>query len=263
MKKSFIFLLTFFLASSSYAQWKNNTSTDDRIRTLQIQVGQNFGYFKDLNFSPLNYKMDGILFSADHIRTTKKGNILRYHLDYGQGNLTSSASERFTSGYLIGSAKFDFWKKLNTQNKNLTILLGPGYGFDFDYYEFENQDAISFLVGHNLNVGGMVKYNLNEKHTLSSSFSLSLLSFVNRPPYAGFDEQLEIEADKPLKLLTSVETASLNKYISFDWGLNYTYQMTSKLDLNLGYNLKYQRYNDVKQFTQAQNQINLGLTYKF
>ena len=263
MKRSFIFLLTFFLASTTYAQKENNTSTDNRNNELQIKVGENFGYFKDLNFSPLNYRMNGIVFSADHIRTTKKENTLRYQLSYGQGEMTTTAAERFTSNYIIGAAKFDFWKKLNTQHENLTVLLGPGYSFDFDYYEYENQDALSFLIAHNLNVGGMVKYNLNEKHSLSSQFSLGLLSLVNRPPFSGFDEQLEIDADKPLKLITDVETVSLSKYTAFDLGFNYAYQMSSKLDLNVGLNFKYQRYKDVKQFTQVQNQFNLGLTYKF
>src|SRR5262245_61281698 len=103
-----LLLLLAVLWNASYAQ--SDAKASDQIA---FEIGPHFGYLRDLNFSPLNYREPGLLFSLAYNHTNKKENLLfTADVDYVPGKLKTDVSEYFTTNFFMVNVEASLLFKL-------------------------------------------------------------------------------------------------------------------------------------------------------
>jgi len=240
---------------------KLTAQEENRNNRIGLSLANNIGYFKDSNFSTLNYKQSGQTLGLQY--TKLKKNRFNVRLDFSPSELNSDFSEVFKAAHLIGNLSLQYQWRMPSQNDKLQWYVGPEYKSNLNLIDFRGFFAFSALIAHSLNVSGTAYYQIGERHRLKGSFAIPIVSIMVRPPYNGYDEALAVNENNPLKLITNGKPMSINKYQAFDLGLEYDFQLLKCLDIKLGYALHYQRVKDVHTLVHAQNQIILGTTIKF
>lgn len=253
--------ILFFLILSCVQVFSQRENTNYK-NGIGIQINPiSIGYLKDSNFSPLNNSEKGIEFGLSYFR--QKKNTFLLELRFGHNNISTANIDFLATTHLQGNLILDYHFNKNTNNEKLKYFFGPQYKFNFNFIS-DNRDLVfSYSVAHNFSAVGGIKYQLSDRHSLVSSLSLPIFSLIIQPPYNGFNEALEVNSDKPLKLITDGKFLSFNKYQAFNFAFNYTYLLSKRLDLMLGYELHYQRINDLHLFIHAQHQFLLKTTINF
>ena len=120
----FIQLITYCLAlfiaiTNSFGQ------TFSPQKELGITIGYNYGYFKDLNYSPLNYQQKGVVIAFDYTFFNKRNSdLMNIHLGFTPNKVETNTAEYFTADFYNGVIQFDYLKKLNITKNKLTTYLG-------------------------------------------------------------------------------------------------------------------------------------------
>lgn len=253
-----IILFIFFLLFSCLSRVKGQENQ------IGFDLGFNQGFLKDLNFSPLNYQEGGLLYSLDYVRKQSKGKgILSIDADFSFGKLQTAASESFISEQTLFNLELSYLRKINLENQNWQFYLGGQYNSYLQILDWNDFDSFSFLATHGIGLKGFTAYKINDKNSIQSTFFLPLIQNLVRPPYNGIDEYIIENQDNILKILTHGKPAVFNKYIAFDWKVNYIYVLNSRLNLRISYLLRYQNVNEINKFIQLQNQFTTGLLLKF
>ncbi len=249
-----------FASTSSYGQLTNFSNKE-----LGVTVGYNYGYFKDLNYSPLNYKQGGLAIAFDYTFPNRRnGDLWNIHLGFAPNTIESVAAEHFTADYLIGDIRFDYLKKMKTKNARLSAYLGGQFNSHHNFVNWDGLDSFTYLFGHNLAAKGQVKWQLKNKHSIQSSLAIPVVSWTVRPPYNGFNKTTEENESSPLKLITAEgKLTTVNTYFMVDWDIQYRFVTKGKWDLALKYSLQYEHYKDVHSLTRLQNQVAVTGILKF
>jgi len=238
----------------------------DRRSQLGLSIGYAQGYFKDLNFSPLNYRQGGITYALNYTRTNKnKNSLFKAQFDYTSGKLTTKASEFFTVDRpYLGNLTLEYFRKLSISNSQLSIYLGGQYKTNISFVIFDDLYAFTFLFAHNLGATALAEYQLNDKSKIIAGLSLPLLTHLVRPPLTGHDKELTENSEKGIKILyANGDLTSLNKYQAIDFNLGYEYQLSDRWNLNLQYRMQYHRTTSVHLLKHLQNHISVGASIKF
>lgn len=261
LKLKLLFLLLFsFLFNNVFAQKENNSSRKE----IAAFVGYDYGYYKDLNFSPLNYKIKGVAFSLKYNSLSRNGNsIFSAAVNFAPINLHSKASQYFITSDIIGKVELSYLRKIKKSSNKYALFLGGQYSSDVHFVDYEGLRAFSFLFAHTLDVKGVLQYQINENHFLKSSLSIPVFGNIVRPPFGGFDKELDANRDKIFRLITNGDFGSFNKYIAFDWSTEYAIQLSKKWDFKFLYSLIYQRTPGNQKLITLQNRIHIGAAFKF
>lgn len=251
--KYFLFLIIYFVVSQISAQNHN---------TIDLNISYKSAYLKDVNFSPLNYSHSGLLYGFDYKKEKKKKRFI-VSVDYYNSMLKTDASTLFESDLTIVNFKASYQWAVNTKNQRMHLYLGGELHTNVNYINYNDKDAYSFLAAYSLNLKPSIIYNFNDKYSICTSISIPLITLLVQPPYNGFDEQLEENEDKPLKLLTDGDITLPNKYFSFNWNVKYTFKISKKISPFVKYQFNYQQASKSHSFKQVINQVTLGLNYKF
>lgn len=234
-----------------------------RHHALQFSVGWNKNHLKDVNFSPLNYAQNGGIYALGYTRIgEEEKSIFDAHVNFLANDLTTSGYDHFTSSLLVGNFQVSYLRQVKTLGSML-LYLGGGYQFNINYLDFNDQDAFSFLIVHGLHLKSSIVRPLGDKAKLTASIAIPIVNLLVRPPYNGIDEELDRNADRPLKLITNGDFVSINTYQSLDFSLAYQFQLSKRLSGVAIYAFGYQNASTGDRFTQFQNQIRAGLSYQF
>ena len=177
--------------------------------------------------------------------------------------MNSQFSELFEATHWNGNIWIDYLFALPSKSEPLQLFLGPEYRLNLNLIDWQGLNGWTFLFAHNFSVAGAAQYQMGDRHQFNVRLSIPLFSNVVRPPYNGFNESFSERENSALKLITVGDLMSLNKYQAFDFSLNYNYQLTSFLDLKLGYELHYQRIVTDHKWILGQHQFLVGTTFKF
>ena len=231
---------------------------------IGIQIGNNFGYLKDLNFSVLNYNESGLLYSLDYINQKPNGKgIFNADIDFSLGKLKSKASEYFTSDITLANLEVSYIRLLAKKENQLIFFLGGQYNSYLQILDWNDFESFSFLATHGIGVKGLLQCNLNSKHTFKTSLFIPVFQNLVRPPYNAIDETIIENQDNTLKLIFSGKLSSFNTYFSFDWKLNYVFEVAKRFDLTATYLVRYQKVSEINTVKHLQNQITFGANFKF
>lgn len=233
---------------------------------IGLTAGYNFGVFKDLNYSPLQYSSNGLLYGLNYKKTNKQsGNIFLAQLEFNADTVQTMTSKEFGANTIQGNLGLGYLKNIKlSKSDKWNVAVGGKYNFFIQYLDYKDQAAYSFLANHSIDVMGLVKYDFNAKHSLSAQLSLPLVSLIVRPPYNGSDEELTHNNDNhPLKVITDGYVGTVNKLFAYDLKLRYDYQFSDRFSANVTYLNRYQNVNDSNSLVQMQHQISTGLSLKF
>jgi len=249
-----------FSITSNYGQEMNLSN-----KGLGITVGYNYGYFKDLNYSPLNYQQKGLSIAFDYTFPNRRnGDLLNIHLDFSPNTIETATAEYFTADFYNGSIQFDYLKKLNTSNAKLSTYLGGQFNTDNTFVFWENTNSFTYNFAHSLSVKGQVGWQLGNGNIIQSSLAIPIVNWSVRPPYNGFNKTTEANEERYLRLLTEEgKLTTMNKYFAIDWDIQYRIVTKGRWDLALQYGVQYQHYNDVHSLTRLQNQFAVTGILKF
>ena len=150
-----------------------------------IQLGMNQGYFKDLNFSPLNYTSPGYHF-AFYLQKQNEKSYWRIALEADYTNLQSKVADYLETLYLMPQLQFSWLKKLNLGGDRLSLFVGPQLEGQINYMDWNGQDSFSYMFAYSLNAQAIADYQLSERQHISSALSVPLLTLLVRPPSQWF-----------------------------------------------------------------------------
>lgn len=268
MKHKILVLFILSLFSQFVYSQKNDLGTNSiggkYKNQIGIQIGYNQGYLKDLNFSALNYKEGGLLYSFNYTHQKPSGkNIFNVDIDYCSGKLKTKVSKDFTSEITVANLEFSYARKLTKKDNELTFYLGGQYNSYLQILDWEDLESFSFLATHGIGPKGLLTYNVNSKHKFTTSLFIPVFQNLVRPPYNGIDETIIENQDNTVKIIFAGKLASFDKFFGFDWKLNYTYAISNRFDLSATYLARYQNVAEINMVKHLQNQYAIGLNFKF
>ena len=256
--KYFLLILIVALTYSKVYSQKDSAIQN----SITISTGLNQGYFKDLNFSPLKYSISGVNYGITYSRINNKS-IFFTCIDFNNNTINTIQQTVFPkSKYLQGKLKIAYLRKVNKISNKVDFFLGGQYQSNANYIDFL-EESTSFLVAHSLGISFYGEFHFNNKHAINASISLPLFTLMVRPPYSGFDEELDENTDKPLRLITDGYFTSVNNYVSPSFSIQYEYNLTKRFSISGEDQIKYQNQSKNDRFITYQNQIRIGLSYKF
>ncbi len=250
------------LSSQNNSQYGKLTPKNHQ---LSVLVGANQGFVKDANFSALNYSENGLLYALKYVKhKSNRKSFFQIDIDYSDSDLTTITSEHFTSLSTLANVEISYLRKLKQpKNEQLTFYLGGQYFFSLQILDWLNFEAFSFTAVNGIGLKGHVHYNINKKSMINSSLFIPLIQNLSRPPYNGIDEFILKNEDNSAAIIFAGEIATINKYLGFDWSVNYSYSLFNHFNIITSYTLRYKKLPKVNKMIHLQNQITVGLTYKF
>ncbi len=227
------------------------------------------GYWKDIIFSPLNYRTQGAVYQLSYQRENrKKSALFQAALNGGFGQIVPSRTDLsfFTSEYIAGNLTLGLLKLVPLKSDKLRLFLGPQYRLNVSYFDYRGQTTFSFVASHTLDAAVQLRYAFSPRHSISSNVSVGLIGLVVRPPYGGYDTRLLYNYEnRPLRLIVDGgRFASLFNYQLIRGDIGYRFALTRHTHLTLHYAFNYQRVRDrFHLFTQALNQLGSGINFTF
>lgn len=256
------YILIFFILGFENLAFSQNDKIDFTKNSIGLQLGYNAGYLKDVNFSALNYKEGGLLYSLkfEHHPPNEK-EIIDAEFNFCLGTLKTKASDNLTSASTMANFEFSYLRKLI--QKRAAIYLGAQYNSYLQILDWQGYESFSFLSTHGIGFKGLLSYPLSSKHKFTSSLFIPVFQNLVRPPYNGIDEKIIENQDNISLIIFDGQPASFNQYFAFDWKLNYLFSLSKKFDLSATYLLRYQKTSEINEITHLQNQLSVGLNFKF
>lgn len=233
---------------------------------LTLTIGLNQSWLKDSNFSPLNYKGQGVVYGLEYRLSDKlnKG-VFLVGLSFGTGKYSAAISDALDTEFILGDFILGYLRRTSEPTmRTPSFSFGGRYHFHINYLDWEEQDAFSFLGNHGFEFATSVDYPLNEQHHFQAQLSIPLLSYTVRPPYNGSDEELSDNNDNhPVRLLFDGYWSTFNRLFIYELELKYHYQLSDNFSLNLIYLNRYQNVTNLHKFVQMQNQFRVGTSFQF
>lgn len=230
---------------------------------LRAQVGLEQGYYKDLNFSPLNYSSLGLAVKLAYERELRNNDQLFFSINPQLGRIRSEASEYTASDHYNVNLELGYLVDLPVKSQKIEAMVGGQLHTYLDLTFHGGTSAVSFFGLHSLDVIGRVSWNINEKQTITSNLSLPVFGLLVRPPYSGWDKYIVEHANNPLPVFYRGNWTSFNDYLAFSWNVQYEYQLAPTVDLIAEYQFSYHRTEQVKTAILPSNQITFGTRLKF
>ncbi len=228
---------------------------------VTIKAGFNNGAFRDFNFSPLIYKKAGAYFGVEYEKYSRNGqNLFLVGLDYLGGVGSTTASDSLSTSYIDGGIELAWLRKLKEYD-NVSLFVGAGYSSVISFTEFNNVfEAFTFTIAHSLGFNSRFDWKINKRNHLKMGLSVPLISLLVRPPYSGYDDELQENLDHPIRLITNGEWVTVNSFFYSHLHVEHEFHINDRCTTHLEYVFRYQQAPSMKQFN---HQISAGLSYKF
>ncbi len=234
-----------------------------RKNILHLQFGLESGYFKDLNFSPLNYSNSGLAISLGYQRYLKNDNRLFFSSNIQLGELNTAVSEYNSSDHYNVNLELGFLGNIPVNASELKLWLGGQYHAYFDIIFYDDELAITFYGLHSLDLSGSISWDISSKHELSSTISLPVFGLLIRPPWIGWDIYITEHEDNRLPLFFRGKWTSLNEFFAFNWNIQYQFAITPRWSLTAEYQFRYYRTDELKTAIIPSNQFTAGTRFSF
>ena len=264
MQRLIVSLILFVNLGALSAQRESELSvpTEKKFNNaIQLRGGCNLGYFKDINFSPLNYQLSGTALGLAFAHQSKSDKaLLLAQVEYNSNTVKHEISEAYTADYTIFNLELIYLRKLNCSKAKLYV--GGQYKSNINYLDYDDQSAFSFLIAHSLGISGRGEININQRSSIGIGMSIPVISLIGRPPYNGLDKEIEEKKDDLLDLATDGTIESYNRYKALDFVVQFKYALSQRFNLALNYGAYYQKVTTENRLTQFSNQITLGFITK-
>ncbi|MDY8136057.1 hypothetical protein [Aquimarina sp. 2201CG5-10] len=232
--RKYVFAILCLSILSLYAQDKIQKKN-----SFEFSTGYNSGFLKNLDFAPVSsYDYNALNYQLRYTRITKREKLFEVQLDYLNSELETHIIPELNPQYSKITLNFSSLKRVFDNNK-LTIHLGlqtqtnvSSY-LKWQLYDFQQK----------LGIAGRFTFRVNEKHSLSSKLTLPFILWRT----STFDENFY----------------SLKRYQSVLWSTEYKYKLSNHFDAKVYYNFNYDRLQISNAYRELQQQISLGINFKF
>lgn len=259
MIKSFILSFLFLLFFLEVVQGQNLEKISKN--QIEIDIGYQSNYLKDINFSPLNQSGGGLATAVKYQRITK--NIFGVKIQFSPGNIKSGSNNEFTTSFIHANFELEYLFKLSPEDKAFHFFLGPVYNTRVFYLDWYDLDAFSFVATHGIGIKGLVSRKIKEKHLIKATLSIPVFQFLARPPYNGIDEFIIENQDSPARIIFNGTPSSFNRYIALEFCVDYKYKLTKQIDWFINYTLYSQKVTEPNLFKSFSNTIKTGIAINF
>lgn len=230
---------------------------------LRIGVGYVQNYYKDLNFSPLNYEGKGLGGQLEYQRFTNKKGLFLVELNFQSTAIEADISKFTESMNLIGNLNIGYLKRLNKSNSKTHWLLGATAHSYNNTTFFDGTEALSFYSLHSVDIATQFTQNLGSRHRLNFFISVPVYGLLVRPPYTGWDKFIgDLEGANTAKLFFRGNWTSLNDFQGVNFKANYQFDITRSISIDAQYRFSYYQTDVLKKAVLPINQAGLGLTFK-
>lgn len=261
MKIAFTFTLLLALVAGLAAQ---TFPAEPAFRNqLTFTVGAHQGYFKDQNFSPLNYRAGGIRLGLGYSRTTPSGHQLSADMGLGLTNLKSDASEFHQTDRYLVDLSFGYLRAVGPGSETRRIRIGAKYRSYIDVSLFDGTEAISFFALHGLELAGDAAWRTGDRHRLKAAASLPVFGLLVRPPYTGWDKFISDNESALLRILTRGDWTSLNNFTGLRASLSWQYRLGDHWTMEAGYGMAYYATQRLDPMRVLNNQFTLSAIRKY
>jgi hypothetical protein len=230
---------------------------------IQLQIGLEKGYFKDLNFSPLNYSSRGLAINLGYQRFFKNDDRFFFSSDFQSGELNTAVSDFNTSDHYNLNLEIGYLKNIPNNTSKIKILIGGQFHSYIDVVFYEGSEAVTFYGLHSLDLTGRISWDISTRHALFSTISLPVFGLLVRPPWTGWDKYIVDHQNNPLPVFFRGNWTSLNDFFAFNWDIQYQYAITPRWDLTAQYQFRYYRTEELKTAIIPSNQFTIGTNFKF
>lgn len=273
MKKSLLLVIVGLIVTQSHAQ-----DSDSKNR-LTFNFGPSLVTRQDLIFSPnIHTDFTMLNFGLEYIREANlfqkvQLNYANYNpmvlkpydfTEYGEPETAYPHSFNFIDlDYHIG-------KKLQETEKSALTVGGLfSANIQATSYVYGLFSNLGYYSALDLGIFASEKYKLTEKSYLTATIQLPLMAWLSRSPYLVNDDEFieNISSHSGFKSFTSFigdgELATWNKLQTFDLNVKYTYNLTDKWDVGMGYAFEFIHSSQPRNLLSFRNTLNLFATIKF
>lgn len=237
-------------------------STENYRNSLTLTIGLNQGYFKDQNFSPLNYRSPGARFGLAYARNTAAGHQWSTELGLSLNTLKNPTNFRIDPDRYQIDIAFGYLRALNANTSERRIHLGGKYRSFVDITLFDDAEAITFFALHAFEIAGAGAWRTGDRHRFKASASVPVFGLLSRPPYTGWDKFIVDNADNIPKIITRGDWVALGAFTGFRAALGWEYQLSDRFAAEARYSLAYYATQRLDPFRSLDNRFSLGLIYR-
>ncbi|TXF88817.1 hypothetical protein FUA23_13290 [Neolewinella aurantiaca] len=237
MPSSYLFPLLLLLCSITLSA--QNVYAPQYTNTFTISLGLHQGYFKDQNFSPLNYRASGLRVGFGYARNTKGGNRWHTGLGFGLTELKSGIENQLATDRFLLDVSVGYLKGLAGNDEDKQHYLGGNFRSYVDISIFDGAEAITFYGLHAFELAGALNWKTGNKHRLTADASLPVFGLLSRPPYSGWDKFIGDNSNNIPKIITRGDWTTIGDFFGLRAGLGWQYQLGQHWALGARYDVAY------------------------
>lgn len=261
--KRIVFLIIFgFLTHDLAAQVS-------KIRTVDIGFGIRDFASKDLVVSPLVYN-DVQLPLMLAYESKDQIHISRVYASYSAGTATSTSTNNNYREITSVDLGYEYQWQLYSLNEKLQLLSGAQFSVNIHNEEPVFQDRNHFGVVHenttgyflsSLGFASRVDYRISEKHLVSYSQNIPVLSYIRRPGYS-LKSSDDGEADTVKELLDDGKITYFGELVDLQAQLLYRFSFSSRSSITLNALFHYIHYPDPFEINTSGTSLLIGYGLK-
>jgi len=246
---------------------------------IGARIGYSFSGYHEETYSPVNRYLNTLTYILDG--NIEKSNFLHsFNIGFFMGNAEMATGEKsvlrqdfdpqkgepyyyaqlqqylFIRGYLEYALDYRLWG-----NDTFPGYFGGNFRAD-TYMQFAIYPSITGILS--LGLHATQKWIINSKNSLIFSMGFPVFGYAVRPAYAGADYALiKYSAEKPIKIITLGDIASLHNYWAVFGDLKYHHKFNTLLSLYSGLDFELSRINFYRPRIDAIFRLNIGVAFTF
>lgn len=266
--KNFTLLLLVLLVNPLLAQ---KTS-------LSMRLGAGHLIRQDLIFSPFHHSDVSLMNGA--LRLERQSPKLYQWVDLGASVYNPSTVPSYSYGdndrtyphnFLFVNLAYAVGKEVKTLKPEAKWMLGGLFEMDLQSstYNYGRVSSFGYFIAFNLGAWARYKHTLANRHTLTTTVTLPLLSWIARSPYLVNDDEFieNIASHKGLKTFLAFvgdgQLQGINKVQQSELHVQYTYQLSKKWSVGAQYEFHLLNTQKPVSLTQMRNLLQAHATLTF
>lgn len=232
-----IIVLVLFSSGRVFAQ---NTDQPIYRNNVTLTFGLNRGYFKDVNYSPLNYTAPGKHFGISYARNTAAGDRWNTGIGLDLGTVKSAADDpRIKPDRYRIDLSLGYLKGLSGNDEERQFHVGANYRSYVDIVLYDDDEAVTFFGLHAFEGAAAGAWKVGNKQRFTTGVSVPVFGLLARPPYTGWDKYIVENSGNIPGIVTRGKWTSLNDFFAFRGQLGWEYQVGRQWALGANYMLSY------------------------
>lgn len=261
-----LYIVCLLLAGSCVATAQYTATEAPRYQNqLTLFIGLSSGYFRDRNYSPLNYHSNGLRFGLRYDRTTASGHRWTGGLGGSLGKLKHPSeyerhdpADRYQLDISLG-----YLRRVGRGSANRQGWLGLNYRSYVDLTLYDGSEAVTFYGLHAFEAAAATSWKTGSQHRLEAGLSLPVFGLLARPPYTGWDKFIVDNASNIPAIITRGDWVAFGRFTGLRASAAWHYDLGNSFSTTARYSLAYYAAKELDPVRMLDNSFSLSSTLKF